>query len=266
MRYAFMTFSTPALALPEVLALAARYGYDGVEPRLDAGHAHGVEVAATAAQRRELRRAVASSGLELVCLATSLTFADPARTAATAEQARARIELAADLGVRRLRVFGGKLPPGLTRAQATAQMAASLGQLAEYAAGHGVTLCVETHDDWCDPRDLAAVLRQVDHPAIGANWDIMHPVRAGKATMDEAFAALRPWIHHLHIHDGTSGTWRLAPIGTGAVDHRRALELLHTAGYAEYLSGEWIDWEPYAEHLPRELATMKRYERELGLS
>ena len=31
-----------------------------------------------------------------------------------------------------------------------------------------------------------------------------------------------------------------------------------------YLSGEWIGWEPYAVHLPRELAAMRAYERELA--
>ncbi|MDO9465317.1 MAG: hypothetical protein Q7J67_08480 [bacterium] len=33
-------------------------------------------------------------------------------------------------------------------------------------------------------------------------------------------------------------------------------------GYDDFLSGEWINWEPYETHLPRELSTMKRYEQE----
>jgi len=32
--------------------------------------------------------------------------------------------------------------------------------------------------------------------------------------------------------------------------------------YRNFLSGEWISWEPYATHLPWELETMKGYERE----
>ena len=83
--------------------------------------------------------------------------------------------------------------------------------------------------------------------------------------MDAAFEALKPWIRHLHIHDGpVSEPFQLLPIGEGAIDHRRALELLYTLPYDGYISGEWINWEPYETHLPRELATMKRYERELG--
>jgi len=37
---------------------------------------------------------------------------------------------------------------------------------------------------------------------------------------------------------------------------------LRTIPYEGYLSGEWINWsDPYEAHLPRELATMKSYER-----
>ncbi|GAG47584.1 unnamed protein product, partial [marine sediment metagenome] len=101
-------------------------------------------------------------------------------------------------------------------------------------------------------------------PSIAVNWDIMHPVWVAKATMDEAFGALRPWIRHVHFHDGAkSGRGlELVPIGEGEIDHRRAVQLLKASSYEGYLSGEWINWEPHETHLPRELAAMKRYERE----
>jgi hypothetical protein len=38
------------------------------------------------------------------------------------------------------------------------------------------------------------------------------------------------------------------------------VELLQAMPYTGYLSGEWINWEPYEMHLPRELAAMKAYE------
>jgi sugar phosphate isomerase/epimerase len=94
------------------------------------------------------------------------------------------------------------------------------------------------------------------------NWDIMHPVRREFATIDESFETLKPWIRHLHIHDASKETGELVPIGEGFVDHRRAIELLSSISYDGYLSGEWINWDdPYEVHLPRELATLKSYER-----
>lgn len=262
MKYSFMSFSIPELSLADMLEVARLYGYDGIEPRLDANHAHGVEVTTTADERRAIRQQAEAAGIPLVCLATSLKYADPAQSDEMLRQTHERIDLAGDIGVPVIRVFGGRIPEGLGRDGAVEQVVRSLNQVADHAAERGVTLCFETHDDWCDPANVAAVLQRVNHPAIAANWDIMHPVKTAKVTMDSAFETLKPWIRHLHIHDGTPT--ELAPIGTGQIDHRRAVELLTGVGYEGYLSGEWIKWEPYEVHLPRELAAMKRYEQGIG--
>lgn len=260
MKYAFMTFSTPTLNLAEVLALARQYGYDGIEPRLDAGHQHGIEVSRTLAERAAIRKQAAESGVTLACLATSLNYADSTKTDAMLAGTIERIDLAGDLGVAVLRVFGGGIPSGTSREAAIELVASSLRRVAGHAASRGVTLAMETHDDWCDPRHVAAVMRGVNHPAVAVNWDIMHPVRMGFATVEESFSTLRPWIRHLHVHDGTGKGSELTPIGSGTIDHRMAVRLLVGAGYTGFLSGEWIKWEDHRIHLPRELATLKGYE------
>ena len=130
MKYSFMSFSTPELTLGGMLDAAKRYGYDGIEPRMDSGHAHGIETAAPAARRQAVRDDVAASGVALACLATSLNL-------------------------------------------------------------------------------------------------------------------------------------KLVPIGHGEIDHRRAIDLLAADGYKGFISGEWIDWEPWTVHLPRELETLKRYENDV---
>jgi sugar phosphate isomerase/epimerase len=260
MKYAFMSFSCPDLSLTEMLSLARRLGYDGIEPRIGSGHGHGVEMDTDADRRREIRKQAEDSGIALCCISTSCKYADP-RTAPQQTQDTLRcIDLAGDAGAPRLRVFGGGIPPGISREEAIVSLAQSLRSVADHAEQRGVTVCVETHDDWCDPRHVAEVMRRVDHPAIAVNWDLMHPVRRGNATMEEAFRTLAPWIRHVHFHDGD--TLGLKPIGEGDIDHRQALDLLRAAAYDGFLSGEWISWEPYAIHLPRELATMRRYEEE----
>lgn len=255
-----MSFSTPTLTLAEMLETARRFGYDGIEPRLDSKHAHGVEVDASAQERRAIRDEVAARGIRVACIATSLRYADPALAEEVIRQTRERIDLAGAVGAPTMRVFGGKIPEGLSREAAVERVTESLSSVADHAAERGVTVCLETHDDWCDPAHVAAVLERVNHPSIAANWDIMHPVRTAGKTMDEAFETLRPWIRHLHIHDCIGKD--LAPIGTGEIDHRRAVELLMSIGYTGFLSGEWIGWEPWEAHLPRELAAMSDYERQ----
>ena len=265
MKYSFMTFSTPQLTLTNVLAVAKRFGYDGIEPRLDAKHAHGIEVTATAAERKAIRGQAAASGISLACLATSISFADPAVESEMVKQAHERIDLAGDVGAPSIRIFGGQVPKQLPREQAIEQVAKCLSAVADHAARRGVWVCMETHDDWCDPAHVAAVLARVNHPAIACNWDLMHPVRMGLASVEKSFETLRRWIRHTHLHDGTGGTQlKMVPIGTGDIDHKTFLGLLKGSGYTGFLSGEWIDWEPYETHLPRELATLKRLERENG--
>ena len=266
MKYAFMTFSCPELGLDDVLSLARRYGYDGVEPRISADQRHGIEFDTPAAQRKMICEKVIESGIALCCIATSCSYADPATAPASVEDTRRAIDLAGDIGASRIRVFGGNLPDGMSREEATERLVKSMNAVADHAQARGVTVCMETHDGWCLPDHLAEVMRRVNHPAIAVNWDIMHPVRSAGATMDAAFETLKPWIRHVHFHDGrtTDDGLQLTPIGEGSIDHRRALELLHTLPFDGYLSGEWINWEPYDAHLPRELAAMKRLEAEIA--
>lgn len=259
MLYSFMSFSTPTLSLAEMLEAAGRFGYDGIEPRLDSRHAHGIEVDSTPEQRQAAREMVDAGGVRLACLATSLKFADPATAADTVVRAHQRIDLAGDVGAPAIRVFGGAIPEGVSRESAIRTAAEGLADIAAHAAQRDVVVCLETHDDWCDPEHVVAVLERVGHPNIGANWDIMHPVRRAGKSMDEAFHVLRPWVRHLHIHDCVGKD--LVPIGTGDIDHRRAAELLLEMGYSGFISGEWIGWEPWEIHLPRELATMRGFER-----
>jgi sugar phosphate isomerase/epimerase len=258
-----MTFSTPELTLAEVLALARRLGYDGIEPRLASRHKHGIELDTTAAARHDIRQQVAKSGVKLACLATSCRYADPATAKQNIEDTRKAVDLAADVGATRLRVFGGPIPKTLTREKAIEQVADSLLAAADHAHRRGVTLCVETHDDWCNPEHMLAVMMRASHPAVAVNWDIMHPITRGGATMDSAFQTLKAWVRHVHFHDGglRDGKLVMLPIGQGIIDHKRAVQLLKGAGYTGYLSGEWINWaDPYEVHLPRELKAMKGFE------
>ena len=266
MKYAFMTFSCPELDLDAVLELATRTGYDGVEPRISAGHSHGIEVDIDAAARDAVRGAVTASGIALACIATSCRFADPATQQENVDHAGRAIDLAADLGCSTLRVFGGPIGAGLDRPQAIDLVATALSQLAGHAGERGVTLCMETHDDWCDPAHVVAVMERVGSAAVAATWDIMHPVRTKRATMAAAFEMLEPWIGHVHVHDAhvddEGARLDFAPIGDGYVDHRTAIEKLGATGYGGYISGEWINWDdPWEVHLPRELQTMRGFER-----
>jgi sugar phosphate isomerase/epimerase len=263
LNYAFMSFSCPDLDFEEFAQAARWYGYQGIEPRIEADHAHGLGVNSSAEARQAARRIAADKGVAICCLATSRRLA--AADAVELDLTRRCLDLAADLGAPRLRVFGGPLPAGATRADAIQRLAENLSVVAPHAQERGVTLCLETHDDWCNPNHVAAVMEAADHPSVAVNWDVMHPVRTAGWAVADAYRTLKPWIRHVHVHDGTTAQERLTlvPIGQGEIDHRAALACLVADGYPGYLSGEWIAWEPWAIHLPRELHALRVLERDL---
>ena len=207
-----MSFSCPELTLDEMLSMAKEFGYDGIEPRISSNHQHGVEFDTNQHQRKEIKQKALDIGIAIGCVATSCRYADPKNSQDMVNNTEKAVDLAADIGSSRIRVFGGKIGDGLDRTDAIELVAESLLSIADYASKRGVSICVETHDDWCNPIDVAAVMEKADHSAIAVNWDIMHPVRRGYATIEESFESLKPWIQHLHIHDG-SAQKSLLPIG-----------------------------------------------------
>lgn len=264
MRYAFMTFSCPQLALADALALARRLGYDGLEPRPGWDHRHGIELSTTTAERDRLRGQVADSGVAVCCLAPGLRFANPATAPQQLAEASAYIDLAADIGSPRLRIFGGELGPGIDRDTAITQVADALRSLVPQARARHVTLCMETHDAWTHPDHVAAVLERVNDPHVRAVWDVMHPLRASGWSIRDAFTRLRPWLEHVHIHDGTFDKTKLdfTPIGRGCYDIPAVFACLGEMNYPGYLSGEWINCDA-AIDLATELAALKSLESSL---
>ncbi|MFD0713359.1 sugar phosphate isomerase/epimerase family protein [Paenibacillus sp. GCM10027626] len=265
MKYAFVSFSCQELILEDVLAAASRYGYAGFEPRVGCGHRHGIELEASGAERQRIREAASRSGIELCCLGTSCEYIDPATAQEQIELTCRYIDLACDVGASLVKVFCGELPLGRTVRESLHVVAASLREIAPYAASKGIKVVVETHDHWSDPSDMADLMRLVDHASIKVLWDVMHTQREGFTAMEEAYRIVEPWLAHVHIHDGltTLDRLQLLPIGTGDFDHFKLLQLLQEGGYEGYLSGEWVEWEPYDIHLPRELAAMRQLEARL---
>jgi sugar phosphate isomerase/epimerase len=238
MKISFMTFACPTFSFDQVLSLAVKHGYDGIEFRCDSDHRHGVMVEATAKQRAEYRRRLDDAGVEACCLATSLQFID----GNAVREAPARIALAADLGCPALRVFCGPLPQGLSVENAIPRVARNLRRICEQALTAGVRLWLETHDSLSLGCNAGRVVRLVNHPAVAINWDNMHPYRNGEA-VKATWDAIGPFVQHAHFHDALNEKSRvvITPFGQGELPVQSMYNLLRFSGYAGYLSGEWFE-------------------------
>jgi len=263
MKFSFMSFSCPDATLGEMLEMAKRYGYDGIEPRAQAGHRHGVELEASAEQRREIRKIFADSGVECACIATSIQCCkvDAAKRSEQIDLTRRFIDLAADVGCRRLRIFGGKPDADIPMADAIRYAGEALMQMREAAEQTGVAVCMETHDHFMRADDCAAAVRMAASAAVRVNWDIMHPYTKGM-TIEEAFAQVKDLVGHCHIHDGTYDEKRnptLALMGKGEIPYRTAVRLLNSIDYDGYLSGEYIKAWPPEVVLPHDIRVLREY-------
>ena len=252
MKYAFTTLACPAWSIEQVVEAATTLGYDGVELRLLDG-----AVIDPGADRAKVEQAVArcrAAGVEVCALDSSCTFnhADPGARQREISDLLRWIDLAEDLRVPLVRVFGGHARPGLAPEPPEVVndwVAEALARAAPTAEQAGVTVVLETHDAFSSARRVAAVLDRVDSPRVAALWDSHHPYRVGETTQD-VIEALGPRIAHVHVKDARRTTpggsdWQLVLLGEGEVPVREQLQALDRHGYTGYVSVEWEKkWHP----------------------
>ncbi len=81
--------------------------------------------------------------------------------------------------------------------------------LADAAAEKGVVLLLETGQETAE--QLRQFLKELNHPAVGVNFDPANMILYDKGEPVKAVRILAPWIRHIHIKDAirTSrpGTW-----------------------------------------------------------
>jgi sugar phosphate isomerase/epimerase len=266
MKISFMTFVAPEWTLAEHLTAAIRYGYDAIEPRCEAGHAHGVELETTKRERAAIKQQFADCGVLLTTIATSRRYAlaSDHELAESLDLTKRYCDLCADLGAQNIRVFGGMTPEGMSFEDAKRQVSAALHECGEHARRRGVYLCLETHDAYCHSVDAVEVVRNADCPNVAINWDVMHPYRVGE-TIETAFNNVKDYVRHCHVHDavrpadGGAADWKLALMGEGDIPHDEAIRLLATINYDGSLSGEWIRELAAEVVLPHDAQVLREY-------
>ncbi len=238
MKLAFMTFACPDWRFDEVVAAAIRHGYHGVEFRCDAGHLHGVEVAASRKERAAMRDKLHNEHVELCCLATSLRFVFHEAVEELAERA----ELAADLGCSALRVFCGQPAESIGHEELVARCAHNLRAASDIASHSGVELWLETHDAASRAAVAVAIIHAVNQPNVAINYDNMHPHRAGES-LETTVAQLGSLVRHCHFHDSLNRPDQVVirPLDRGELPMDEMFQALVRMGFDGYLSGEWFD-------------------------
>ena len=242
-KLATMTSVCPDWDLDTIIKTMRQLGFSGLEPRVEWNHASGIELSLSASERSEVVRKMTDAGLEICCLATGVTMAVPDRVqrAAHIDQLHQYIDLAADLSSPLIRTFGGKRDHSVELSSVVDYVVEGYSEVLEHAAQCGVSVLLETHDDWICSAPVRAVAERIDHPSFGVIWDIMHPQRILEHPA-ATYGELKHHVRHVHAHDGriVDGRMVVGALGEGTIDHFTPLQLLTRDGFDGYFSVEVI--------------------------
>jgi sugar phosphate isomerase/epimerase len=271
LKLAFSTLGCPGWTIEQAAQAVKRYGYDAIEWRLADGEVITAQTPPNVKAR--LIEATRRENLTVACLDTSCHIVNATEEGRQAfvQEASAMLDLAVELGAPFIRVFGGIIPEGFTREELLGPCGKALAEAAQYGKSKGVTILLETHDDWARTADTLSLIQAAGTAApVNILWDVHHPYRMGE-TPAETLAAMQKEsvVSHVHIKDARRDPtlktgWQLLLLGEGEVPVKEAVGLLQQANYTGYLSLEWEKkWHPEIEEpevaLPQYVMVMRDY-------
>lgn len=248
---AFSTLGCPEWSWREIVDNAVKMGFQGIEVRGVAEKLEVLEADPFLPQNRErTKKELADRGLAICCLGSSVRFDDARRFEEHIEAGKAYIDLAHELGVPYVRVFGDRIPSPELEREITERVVRGLDILGGYASGKDVTVLIESHGDFSVSQRLRGVMEKVQSDAVGVLWDLHHPWRFHGERLEETCDALGPWVRHVHFKDSVRQDqgYRYTLVGQGEFPVAEAIALLKQKGYDGWISLEWEKrWHPELE-------------------
>ena len=246
----FTTLGCPGWTLQKIIENAAKMGFDGVDFR---GLLNALDITTCTEFTNDLpatKRRLSDHGISVSGIATSARFAvvNADELEHNFDEARRNMALAAELRAPVLRVYGGRVPEGHTVETILPVLVENLHKIGEEAEDYGVTLALETHDDWTDSLVFARLMREVSHPRVRVLWDLHHPYRTNGESAQTTYRNLSPYTVSSHVKDSVptaDGGHQYVLLGEGDVPLKEMLDLLVAGGYEGYAILEWEKrWTP----------------------
>jgi sugar phosphate isomerase/epimerase len=149
------------------------------------------------------------------------------------------LETTETLGVKQISMHAGFLDH--SQPASAEKFAERIKVLADAARKKGILLLLETGQESAE--DLRKFLQEVNHPALGVNFDPANMILYDKGNPVEALKILAPWIRHVHIKDAVKtkepGTWGAeVPWGDGDVGAAGFLKALKEIQFSGTLAIE----------------------------
>ena len=249
-----------ARPMAEIASVAKRLGYDGIEiaPFTLAKSAQDI----TAEQRKEARRAIEGSGLDVVGLhwlfagpdGLHMTTPDDTVWRRTRDYLSSLLDLCSDLGGKVLVLGSPKqrsIVDGQTRQGAWKRAVDLLSSVLDKAGQLGLTICLEplspAETDFINTvAEGMKMVRQVNHPSLKIHLDVKAMCSEGEPVPDIIRSVKADQIGHFHVNDPN-----LYGPGMGDVDYGPIAEAIREVGWDKWLSVEVFKYDPDPETIAR---------------
>ncbi len=213
--------------LPTILKVCKATGMAAVECRTT--HKHGVEPALDAAQRKDIKKQFADSGVVFWGCGSTCEFHAPDATVVRKhiETCKQFVQLVADLGGTGVKVRPNGLPKGVETAKTLAQIGKALVECGQAAADAGVEIWVEVHGAGTqEPVHMKTIMEECNHKSVGLTWN-SNPTDIKEGSVKASFELLKGWLKSCHINE-------IYKDASGVYPYRELFRLLREHKYDRY--------------------------------
>ncbi|MCL4384869.1 MAG: sugar phosphate isomerase/epimerase [Actinobacteria bacterium] len=104
-----------------------------------------------------------------------------------------------------------------------------INEIAEYAGANGITICLETHGNYCNnAKKGAEIIKKVNKNNLRLNYDTGNVMLYGGVKPEEDIQYALPYIAFIHLKDsgGKLFEWNFPALGSGKTNFKKIFSLL----------------------------------------
>lgn len=218
------------LSVDKLIALCKSAGLAGVELRTT--HAHGVEVALSAAERAEVRKKFEDAGVVIAGLGSAFEYHsdNPDEVEKNVRGSIEYAQLAADVGAPGIKVRPNSVPKGEDPEITLERIGKAWGKVAAAAADMGVQVRMEVHgaEQTRNLANIRKMLDYADHPNALVCWNSNGSDMDSEGSIRSSFELVKHAIGEVHITE----------IGVYQYPWQELFSLLQEIGYDGFCLAE----------------------------
>lgn len=208
MKIAGHTMGTPEYTVCEAIRLFHKIGADGAEIVVQDGYVSGIPCDCDEATLKEIKKCAEENNIEICCLTPYNSYfnsTDEELRQKEIEGIRRVIDYCEYLGAHFIRIYGGNLVAGDTEnlEERRNNLIRSMRYLGDLALKKNVTLIIENHFNTMSvsAKDSAALIRDIDHPAVRILYDQANLTFTENEGYKEAIPIQQQYVAYMHVKD-----------------------------------------------------------------